>query len=233
MPLDCALGRPGKPKPREVLLLRHQRVGLGQHGVDDDLPPPEAGEGAYPNLHDGHLGAGELLRVRADGAGLQRDPERRDAAHLAEADLPLEVLAERGAGRRQEARLDEGAGPELRDPRERGGDGDHGGEDGAAHEEEPLPPYGRERADQAPQPWEQRRRVAVAGVGGGVAGVGDLEAEQRRRVQAGEGEEGPRGQAAAGAPAPAGAREEEGRRRREEGRGAGAVRHCGAAASPA
>lgn len=174
--------------------------------------------------------------MRADGAGLQRDPERRDAAHLAEADLPLEVLAERGACRGQEAGLDEGAGPELREPGERGGDGDHGGEDGAAHEEEPLPPYRRERADQGPRPREQRRRGAVVGVGavvaavgvrvgglgGGVAGVGDLEAEQRRRVEAGEGEEGARGQAeAAAARAPSPARrwavgEEEGRRRREE-----------------
>ncbi|KAG2585792.1 hypothetical protein PVAP13_6KG413520 [Panicum virgatum] len=42
--------------------------------------------------------AGDLC-VRADGAGLQR--ERGDAAHLAEADLSLEVLAERGAGRRR------------------------------------------------------------------------------------------------------------------------------------
>lgn len=174
--------------------------------------------------------------MRADGAGLQRDPERRDAAHLAEADLPLEVLAERGACRGQEAGLDEGAGPELREPGESGGDGDHGGEDGAAHEEEPLPPYRRERADQGPRPREQRRRGAVVGVGavvaavgvrvgglgGGVAGVGDLEAEQRRRVEAGEGEEGARGQAeAAAARAPSPARrwavgEEEGRRRREE-----------------
>jgi len=176
--------------------------------------------------------------VRADGAGLQRDPERRDAAHLAEADLPLEVLAERGACGGQEAGLDEGAGPELREPGERGGDGDHCGEDGAAHEEEPLPPYRRERADQGPRAREQRRRgavmgvgtviavvgvrVRVGGVGGGVAGVGDLEAEQRRRVEAGEGEEGARGQveaAAARAPSPArrwAVGEEEGRRRREE-----------------
>lgn len=75
-----------------------------------------------------------------DGAGLQRDPERRDAAHFAEANLPLEVLAERGTRGGEEPRLDEGAGPELGEPGERGGNGDHGGEDGAAHEEEPLPP---------------------------------------------------------------------------------------------
>jgi hypothetical protein len=37
---------------------------------------------------------------------MQRDPERRDAAHLAEADLPLEVLAERGARGGEEPRLD-------------------------------------------------------------------------------------------------------------------------------
>lgn len=237
VPLDRALRGRGNPEPREILLLRHQGGGLGQHGVHDNPSPPKTGEGAYPNLHDGHLGAGELLLVRADGAGLQRDPDRRDAAHLAEADIPLEVLAERGACSGQEAGLDEGAGPELREPGERAGDGDHGGEDGAAHEEEPLPPYRRERADQGPRPREQRRRGAVVGVGavvavvgvgvgvsglaGGGAGVGDLEAEQPRRVEASEGEEGARGQveaATARAPPPARRRavgEEEGRRRRE------------------
>lgn len=71
---------------------------------------------------------------------MERDPERRDTAHLAEVDLPLEVVPQHGAGGGEEARLDEGPGPELRVPGERGDDGEHGGEDGAAHEEEPLPP---------------------------------------------------------------------------------------------
>lgn len=71
---------------------------------------------------------------------MEGDPERGDAAHPAEVDLPLEVFPQGGARGGEEARLDEGAGAELRVPGERGGDGERRREDGAAHEEEPLPP---------------------------------------------------------------------------------------------
>ena len=165
---------------------------------------------------------------------MERDPERRDAAHLADADLPLEVVPEERAGGGEEARLDEGSRAELRVPGEGGGDGEDGGEDGAAHEEEPLPPYGGEGADQGPRARQPQGRavavVVVVGAGGGraVAGVGDLEAEERGRVGAREGEDGPRRGVAVGAAA-AGPADEEGRRR-EEGRDAEAVRHCAALA---
>lgn len=115
---------------------------------------------------------------------MERDPERRDAARAADADLPLEVVPERGACGGEEARLDEGPRAVLRVPGERGGDGEHGGEGGAAHEEEALPPYGGQGADQGPQ---RRRAVVVAVAGEAVAGVGDPEAEQRGRVGAREG----------------------------------------------
>lgn len=232
MPLGRPLGRRRDPQPGEILLLGHERGGLGQHGVDDDPAPPEAGEGPDPDLDDGHLAAGELVGVRADGAGVERDPERGDAAHLADADLPLEVVPERGAGGGEEARLDEGPRPELRVPGERGGDGEHGGEYGAAHEEEPLPPYGGQGPDQglrARQAQPQRVVVVVVTVplhlAGAVAGVGDLEAEERGRVEAREGEDGPRDTVAAAAGPAAGWAEQEGPRRRKEGRDAEAVRH--------
>lgn len=54
-----------------------------------------------------------------------------------------------------EARLDEGPRAELRVPEERGGDGNHDDEYGAAHEKEALRPYGRGGKDQAmPLAWE-------------------------------------------------------------------------------
>lgn len=116
---------------------------------------------------------------------MERDPERRDAARAADADLPLEVVPERGAGGREEARLHEGPRAVLRVPGERGGDGERGGEGGAAHEEEALPPYGGQGGDQGPQ--RRRRAVVVAVAREAVARVGDPEAEQRGRVEAREG----------------------------------------------